>query len=62
MADELVRLGNPGRFGSVYGGGKRVFHLDFAHIDSRYPYILFVSQAETERVLREGLRGPRRRP
>ncbi|KMO10278.1 FAD-dependent monooxygenase [Methylobacterium platani] len=53
LADELVRLGNPGRFGSVYGGGKRVFHLDFAHVESRYPYILFVSQAETERVLRD---------
>ncbi|MCJ2135586.1 FAD-dependent oxidoreductase [Methylobacterium sp. J-026] len=53
LADELVHLGNPGRYGSVYGGGKRVFHLDFAHVESRYPYILFVSQAETERVLRE---------
>ncbi|MCJ2072463.1 FAD-dependent oxidoreductase [Methylobacterium sp. J-030] len=53
LAEELVRLGNPGRYGSVYGGGKRVFHLDFAHVESRYPYILFVSQAETERVLRE---------
>ncbi len=53
LAEELVRLGNPGRFGSVYGGGKRVFHLDFGHIDSRFPYLLFVSQAETERVLRD---------
>jgi len=53
LADELVRIGNAGCFGSVYGGGKRVFHLDFAHNESRYPYILFVSQAETERVLRE---------
>lgn len=53
LADALVRLGNAGRFGSVYGGGKRVFHLDFSHVESRYPYILFVSQAETERVLRD---------
>lgn len=55
LADELVRLGNKGLFGSVYGGGERVFRLDFAHTESRYPYILFVSQAETERVLREFL-------
>jgi len=53
LADEMLQLGNPGRFGSIYGGGKRVFHLDFAHIASRYPYLLFISQAETERILRD---------
>ena len=37
LADEMVRLGNKGRFGSVYGGGKRVFHLDFAQVESPYP-------------------------
>ena len=52
LAEELVQLGNPGYFGSVYGGGKRIVHLDFGHVESRYPYLLFVSQAETERVLR----------
>ena len=53
LADEMIRLGNKGRFGSIYGGGKRVFHLDFAHVESPYPYLLFISQAETERILRE---------
>ncbi|MCW6507745.1 FAD-dependent monooxygenase [Lichenifustis flavocetrariae] len=53
LADEMVRLGNKGRFGSVYGGGKRVFHLDFAHVESPFPYLLFISQAETERILRD---------
>ncbi len=53
LADEMVRLGNPARFASVYGAGKRVFHLDFTHVESRYPYILFLSQAETERILRD---------
>ena len=53
LADEMVRLGNPGRFGSVYGGGKRVLHLDFAYVPSRFPFLLFISQAETERILRE---------
>jgi hypothetical protein len=33
--------------GSIYGGGKRVFRLDFTQIDSRYHYVLFASQAET---------------
>ena len=50
----MVRLGNKGRFGSIYGGGKRVLQLDFANVDSPYPYLLFISQAETERILREG--------
>jgi 2-polyprenyl-6-methoxyphenol hydroxylase-like FAD-dependent oxidoreductase len=52
LADEMVRLGNPGLAASFYGGGKRVFRLDFTRIDSRYHYLLFISQAETERVLR----------
>jgi len=55
LSEELVRLGNPARAGSVYGGGRRVFRLDFAQVDSRYNYLLFVSQAETERVLREAI-------
>jgi 2-polyprenyl-6-methoxyphenol hydroxylase-like FAD-dependent oxidoreductase len=36
LADEMVRLGNPGFAASFYGGGKRVFCLDFTRIDSRY--------------------------
>ena len=55
LADEFVRIGNLGLGGSVYGGGKRVFRLDFSHIDSRYHYLLFISQAETERILLEAL-------
>src|SRR5260370_28280594 len=53
LADEMVRLGKRAQFGSVYGGGKRVFRFDFSHIESRYPFLLFISQAETERILRE---------
>jgi 2-polyprenyl-6-methoxyphenol hydroxylase-like FAD-dependent oxidoreductase len=53
LADEMVRLGNRAQFGSVYGGGKPVFRFDFSHVESRYPFLLFISQAETERILRE---------
>ena len=56
LAEEMVRLGNKGEAGSVYGGGKRVFRLDFGRVDSRYDYLLFVSQAETERILRKKIR------
>src|SRR6516225_4860552 len=55
LAEEMVRLGNKGRFASIYGGGKRVFRLDFGHVESRYPFMLLISQAETERILREGV-------
>jgi 2-polyprenyl-6-methoxyphenol hydroxylase-like FAD-dependent oxidoreductase len=34
LSEEIVRLGNPGLAGSVYGGGTRVFRLDFTQIDS----------------------------
>src|SRR5580693_2075439 len=52
LADEMVRLGNPGLAASFYGGGKRIFRLDFTRIDSRYHYLFFISQSETERILR----------
>src|SRR5260370_3202807 len=52
LEDEMVRLGNPGLAASFYGGGKRAFRLDFTRVDSRYHYLLFISQAETERILR----------
>jgi 2-polyprenyl-6-methoxyphenol hydroxylase-like FAD-dependent oxidoreductase/pimeloyl-ACP methyl ester carboxylesterase len=55
LADEMVRLGNPGPAASIYAGGKRVLRLDFTRIDSRYHYSLFISQAETERILRTAL-------
>jgi 2-polyprenyl-6-methoxyphenol hydroxylase-like FAD-dependent oxidoreductase len=55
LAEEMVRLGNKGRFASIYGGGKRVFRLDFGHVESRYPFMLLISQAETERILREAV-------
>ncbi len=55
LSQELVRSGHPAAGVSVYGRGKRLFRFDFGHIDSRYNYALFVSQTETERVLREAL-------
>jgi 2-polyprenyl-6-methoxyphenol hydroxylase-like FAD-dependent oxidoreductase len=48
-------LATEGGVASIYGGGKRVFRLDFGHVESRYPYLLLISQAETERILREAI-------
>ncbi len=53
LTDERVRLGNPGHGARIYGDGKMVVRLDFAHVLSRFDYLLFISQAETERILRD---------
>jgi 2-polyprenyl-6-methoxyphenol hydroxylase-like FAD-dependent oxidoreductase len=53
LAQKLVESGNQGVAVSAYGGGKRIFRLEFKELDSKYKYILFVSQAITEKTLRE---------
>ncbi len=55
LASPLVAVGNPAVAASIYGGGKRVFRLSFEDIDSKYHYLLFVSQVETEKLLRDAL-------
>ncbi len=55
ISTELLRCGHPTAGASFYGGGKRLFHLDFGRIESRHHYLLFVSQVETERILSEAL-------
>lgn len=55
LADEFVRLGNRADGGSIYGDEKRLFRIDFTGIQSRYNYLLFLSQTETERILRDAL-------
>ena len=55
MVDPMIARGNRGLAGSIYDGGKRIFRLEFKHIDSKYNYMLFISQAETEAILRDAL-------
>jgi 2-polyprenyl-6-methoxyphenol hydroxylase-like FAD-dependent oxidoreductase len=55
MVDPMIARGNRGLAGSIYDGGERIFRLDFSHIDSKYNYMLFISQAETEAILRDAL-------
>jgi 2-polyprenyl-6-methoxyphenol hydroxylase-like FAD-dependent oxidoreductase len=55
LGSSLVKSGNPGRAFSLYGEGKRIWRLDFESISSKYNYLLFISQAETENVLRDAL-------
>ena len=55
LAEPLIARGLPTRHGNFYGEGKALFRLDFAHVQSRFPYILFVSQVETEALLRDAV-------
>ena len=55
LVERMLMHGNRGMAGSIYGEGKRIFRIDFSHNGSRYGYILFISQAETEATLRTAL-------
>ncbi len=51
----MLEKGNRGVAASIYGEGRRIFRLEFSHNGSKYPYLLFLSQAETEANLRGAL-------
>jgi 2-polyprenyl-6-methoxyphenol hydroxylase-like FAD-dependent oxidoreductase len=60
IADALVARGNTSARLAIHFGAKRVASVTLGGIDAqdtRYPFILFVSQAETERLLGEHLAG-----
>ncbi|CAM6083581.1 unnamed protein product [Calypogeia fissa] len=55
LAQSMLEKGNQGIALSYYAQGKRVFRLQFSHNSSDYSYILLISQAETESILRNAL-------
>jgi 2-polyprenyl-6-methoxyphenol hydroxylase-like FAD-dependent oxidoreductase len=55
LADQFVELGHRAEGGDIYGDGKLLVHVDFTKIPSRYNFVLFLAQTETERILREAL-------
>src|SRR5512138_1310135 len=58
LADALVARGNPSAMLQLHFGGGRTAEVrlgDFGATDTRFPFILFVSQAETEALLGEHL-------
>lgn len=60
LADAMVARGNRSARLAIHFGGRRVAAItlsDFGAADTRYPFILFISQAETERILGEYLSG-----
>jgi len=55
LAADMVRLGNPGFAACLYDGSTRLGKVDLHQVDSRFNFVLLLSQSETERILRAHL-------
>jgi 2-polyprenyl-6-methoxyphenol hydroxylase-like FAD-dependent oxidoreductase len=57
LADHLITRGNPATQLRIHGAGRvaKAQLFDIGVSDTRFPFLLFVSQAETEAVLEEAL-------
>ncbi|WP_244815470.1 FAD-dependent monooxygenase [Caballeronia sp. Lep1P3] len=51
----FLELGHRARVANLYSNGQRLARLDFDPLQTRYPYMLFLDQSETERLLAEHL-------
>lgn len=51
IADAAIAAGHQVHGMSAYSGGRRIAHLPFDEIQSRYRYVLMLPQAQTERIL-----------
>ncbi|MDF2998553.1 MAG: pcpB [Xanthobacteraceae bacterium] len=55
LADRLVAAGNVVPYGSILAGTETIAELDFAELETPYPFALLIPQPETERILEEHL-------
>jgi 2-polyprenyl-6-methoxyphenol hydroxylase-like FAD-dependent oxidoreductase len=55
LAAEMIALGNKAFAAALYNGGALLGRINLHAIDSRFNYVLLLSQSETERILRERL-------
>ncbi|MDR5855113.1 FAD-dependent monooxygenase [Caballeronia sp. LZ062] len=53
--EPFLELGHRARVANLYSNGQRLARLDFDPLQTRYPYLLFLPQSETERLLAEHL-------
>jgi 2-polyprenyl-6-methoxyphenol hydroxylase-like FAD-dependent oxidoreductase len=53
IADDLVARGIRCTGATMMAAGKPIVEIDFAGLDTRFPFVLCVSQVETETVLRD---------
>ncbi|SAL47807.1 monooxygenase FAD-binding protein [Caballeronia terrestris] len=51
----FLEKGHRARVANLYSNGQRLARLDFDPLQTRYPYLLFLEQSETERLLTEHL-------
>jgi 2-polyprenyl-6-methoxyphenol hydroxylase-like FAD-dependent oxidoreductase len=55
MLQPMLDKGNPASYVRVFGDGKELFKMDFAHNGTDFPYMLMIPQSDTEQVLRDEL-------
>ncbi len=55
LTDKLLALGRKIHGATIHRNGRVIAEIDFEEIEHRFPFMLALSQASTERVLREDL-------
>jgi 2-polyprenyl-6-methoxyphenol hydroxylase-like FAD-dependent oxidoreductase len=55
IADRFIAAGRKIHGTNAFADGKRIVHVEFHDIDSPFPFVLALPQADTERLLRERL-------
>ncbi|HEY3599732.1 MAG TPA: FAD-dependent monooxygenase [Paraburkholderia sp.] len=51
LVEPFLELGHRARVANLYSNGQRLARLDFDPLQTRYPYLLFLDQSITERLL-----------
>ena len=55
LVEPFLELGHRARIANLFSNGMRLARLDFDPLHTRYPYLLFLDQSVTERLLTEHL-------
>lgn len=55
LVEPFLELGHKAHVANLYSNGHRLARLDFDPLQTRYPYLLFLEQATTERLMAEHL-------
>lgn len=55
LVEPFLELGHRARVANLYSNGQRIARLDFDPLQTRYPYLLFLDQSQTERLMTEHL-------
>lgn len=53
LAGDFLAAGQRVTAVNIFGDSRRIAHVSFGSLDTRYPYVLGVPQDETERILEE---------